>query len=60
MKLSNSSKETLLGNWLEGASRAEVVRLFETFNSNVPDFKNQITKVRDNINTVAENKKHLM
>lgn len=56
----NEAKNTLLSNWLDGANRAEVVRTFENFNNNVADYKNQITRVRDNINTVAENKKNLM
>jgi uncharacterized protein YukE len=56
----NESKNNLLNNWLDGANRAEVVSTFENFNNNVADYKSQITKVRDNLNTVAENKKHLL
>ena len=56
----NESKNNLLNNWLDGANRAEVVTTFENFNNNVADYKSQITKVRDNLNTVAENKKQLM
>ena len=56
----NESKNNLLNNWLDGANRAEVVSTFENFNNNVADYKSQITKVRDNLNTVAENKKQLL
>lgn len=56
----NESKNNLLNNWLDGANRADVVSTFENFNNNVADYKSQITKVRDNLNTVAENKKQLL
>ena len=56
----NEAKNNLLNNWLDGANRAEVVATFENFNNNVPDYKNQIIKVRDNLNIVAENKKQLL
>ena len=56
----NESKNILLNNWLEGANRDQVVSTFDKFNNNVADYKNQITKVRDNLNTVAENKKQLL
>lgn len=56
----NDAKTTLLNNWKEGASREAVVNLFNQFNNNVPDYKNQITTVRNNLNTVAENKKQLL
>lgn len=56
----NESKNNLLNNWLDGANRAEVVSTFDNFNNNVADYKSQITKVRDNLNTVAENKKQLL
>ena len=56
----NESKNNLLNNWLDGANRSEVVSTFENFNNNVADYKSQITKVRDNLNTVAENKKQLL
>lgn len=56
----NEAKNNLLNNWLDGANRAEVVSTFENFNNNVADYKSQITKVRDNLNTVAENKKQLL
>ena len=56
----NESKNNLLNNWLDGANRQEVVTTFENFNNNVADYKSQITKVRDNLNTVAENKKQLL
>ena len=56
----NEAKSALLSNWLDGANREEVVRTFENFNNNVADYKSQITKVRDNLNIVAENKKHLL
>ena len=56
----NESKNTLLSNWLDGANRQDVVSTFENFNSNVADYKSQVTKVRDNLNTVAENKKKLL
>ena len=56
----NEAKNNLLNNWLDGANRAEVVSIFENFNNNVTEYKTQITKVRDNLNTVAENKKHLL
>lgn len=56
----NEAKNNLLNNWLDGSNRAEVVSTFENFNNNVPDYKSQITKVRDNLNTVAENKKQLL
>lgn len=56
----NESKNNLLNNWLDGANRAEVVSTFENFNNNVADYKSQITKVRDNLNIVAENKKQLL
>lgn len=52
--------DTLMKNWLAGASREEVVNLFENFKKNVEDYKTRVTKVRDNINTVAENKKTVM
>ena len=56
----NEAKNNLLNNWLDGANRSEVVSTFENFNNNVADYKSQITKVRDNLNTVAENKKQLL
>lgn len=56
----NEAKSALLSNWLDGANREDVVRTFENFNNNVADYKSQITKVRDNLNVVAENKKHLL
>lgn len=56
----NETKNNLLNNWLDGANRQEVVTTFENFNNNVPDYKSQITKVRDNLNIVAENKKQLL
>jgi uncharacterized protein YukE len=56
----DGAKNTLLGNWLEGANREDVVRTFETFNNNVPTYKEQIKKVRDNLNTIAENKKKFL
>lgn len=56
----NEAKNNLLNNWLDGANRADVVTVFENFNNNVADYKNSITKVRDNLNTVAENKKQLL
>lgn len=56
----NESKDTLLNNWLDGANRSEVVATFNNFNNNVADYKNQITTVRNNLNTVAENKKKLL
>ena len=56
----NEAKENLLANWLDGANRAEVVSTFADFNNNVADYKNLITKVRDNINIVAENKQKLL
>lgn len=60
VNLLNAAKNELLNNWLDGANRAEVVSIFENFNNNVTDYKTQITKVRDNLNTVAENKKHFL
>lgn len=54
------SKNTLLNNWQDGANRAEVVAVFEKFNNNVGEYKSQVTKVRDNLNIVAENKKQLL
>ena len=56
----NEAKNNLLNNWLDGANRADVVTTFENFNNNVPDYKSQITKVRDNLNIVAENKKQIL
>lgn len=56
----NEAKDALLTNWLDGANRAEVVSTFEKFNENVPNYQSQITKVRNNLNTVAENKKQLL
>ena len=56
----NEAKNNLLNNWLDGANREEVVSTFENFNNNVADYKSQITKVRDNLNIVAENKKQLL
>lgn len=56
----NEAKNTLLNNWLDGSNRQSVVTTFEKFNNNVPGYKSQITKVRDNLNTVAENKKQLL
>lgn len=56
----NDAKNNLLNNWLDGSNRADVVSIFENFNNNVADYKSQITKVRDNLNIVAENKKHLL
>ena len=56
----NESKNTLLNNWLDGANRSEVVSVFENFNNNIADYMSQITRVRDNLNQVAENKKQLL
>lgn len=56
----NTSKNELLNNWLDGANRDTVVRTFEEFNNNVPDYSSKITKVRDNLNIVAENKKQML
>ena len=56
----NEAKNTLLNNWLEGANRADVVSIFENFNNNVGEYKTQVTTVRNNLNTVAENKKQLL
>jgi uncharacterized protein YukE len=56
----NNAKNELLNNWLDGADRDAVVRTFEEFNNNAPDYKSKITKVRDNLNIVAENKKQVL
>ena len=56
----NEAKTELFANWTEGGNRAEIERLFKEFNDNVGHYKSLITKVRDNINTVAENKKKRM
>lgn len=56
----NTTKNELLNNWLDGANRDTVVRTFEEFNNNVPDYSSKITKVRDNLNIVAENKKQML
>ena len=55
-----TAKNALLANWLDGANRAEVVELFNKFEQNAPDHKSNIKKVRDNLNTVAENKKQFL
>lgn len=54
------AKKDLLANWLEGANRAEVVNAFSTFEENVATYQSKIELVRNNINTVAENKKKFM
>ena len=56
----NTTKNELLNNWLDGANRDTVLRTFEEFNNNVPDYSSKITKVRDNLNIVAENKKQML
>ena len=56
----NEAKNNLLSNWLDGANRQQVVTVFDNFNNNVTEYKSQITRVRDNLNIVAENKKQLM
>ena len=56
----NEAKNELLGNWTDGGNRAAVENAFNEFNNNVTHYKNLITKVRDNLNTIAENKKKLM
>lgn len=56
----NTTKNELLNNWLDGANRDAVVRTFEEFNNNAPDYSSKITKVRDNLNIVAENKKQML
>ena len=56
----NTTKNELLNNWLDGANRDTVVRTFEEFNNNAPDYSSKITKVRDNLNIVAENKKQML
>lgn len=56
----NGAKDVLLKNWLEGAGRENVVNAFKSFNENVPNYKTKITSVRDNLNTIASNKKTLL
>lgn len=56
----NEAKNNLLNNWLDSSNRQQVVDVFNKFNNNVADYKQSITKVRDNLNVVAENKKQLL
>lgn len=56
----NNLKETLLGNWLDGVGREEVVNSFKTFNEDVAEYNALLNKVKSNIDTVAANKKNLM
>lgn len=55
----NDCKDTLLNNWTDGANRQSVVSAFSTFNENVETYSTNLTKVKDNINTVASNKQKL-
>lgn len=54
------AKEDLFKNWLDGANIADVKSSFGAFASNVDSYISQLKKVRDNLNTVAENKKQLL
>lgn len=54
------AKEDLFKNWLDGANIADVKSSFGAFASNVDGYITQVKKVRDNLNTVAENKKQLL
>lgn len=56
----NEAKTTLLSNWLDGSNRDTVVTTFNNFEQNVPTYTSSVTKVRDNLNIVAENKKQLL
>ena len=56
----NEAKDLLLQNWKEGSNRAQFVGLFNNFNQNVPDYRSNVIKVRDNLNTVAENKRKFL
>lgn len=56
----NDVKTTLLSNWLDGSNRDSVVTTFNSFEQNVPTYTSSLTKVRDNLNIVAENKKQLL
>lgn len=56
----NEYKTTLLNNWLEGAGRENVVTSFNTFNEDVENYKAILDRVKNNISTVAANKKGLM
>lgn len=55
-----SAVQTLLSNWKEGANRDSVNQAFKAFESNAPEYIRQLETVRNNLNTVAENKKKLM
>lgn len=55
-----AAKEELFKNWLDGANIADVKSSFGTFANNVDGYINQVKKVRDNLKTVAENKKQLL
>ena len=57
--LKNASKK-LLNNWLDGANREAVVTSFNTFETNVGGYVENLKKVRNNLNTVAENKKQFL
>lgn len=56
----NEAKTTLLSNWLDGSNRDSVVTTFNDFEQNVSTYTSSVTKVRDNLNIVAENKKQLL
>lgn len=50
-------KEILLGNWKEGGNIAAVIQSFNDFDNQYAEFSPKVIQVRDNLNTVAENKR---
>lgn len=56
----DDAKEVFLNNWLDGGNRAEVVAKFNEFKGSYETLLPKIKQVRDNLNTVAENKKQFM
>lgn len=56
----NQAKDTLFRNWKDGANHADVTAAFARFNENVPKYLSDVTHVRDNLKTVALNKRQLM
>jgi len=53
----DSAKATLLNNWKSGGQWVAVENTFKKFFTSAPNYESQIAKVRDNLNTVALNKK---
>lgn len=54
------SKDVLLNNWLDGSNRETVVTKFNEFKSAYEAFSPKIEQVRNNLNTVAENKRKFL